>query len=222
LCDWKVLSACARDRTSTSASFREARRGSKRLERDCGITFIRGLGGDVLAAPKVNEGQGEKNCHEGHEDASNHQVLPITMEPGPMVIGLTRDAWRGWRGRRRSRLRGQRRRSRSGNRRRSRALRGRRRRGYRLRAAETVDVLKYTSLCVVIAVLRAYSGLVEEIFRPAEAIHVSGVIRDRGDRGLAVILREEDIVAALCARRDLAVVENGDGLLRESRHRGEE
>jgi hypothetical protein len=123
-----------------------------------------------------------------------------------------------------SRLRGQRRRSRSSNKRQSRALRREGRRGNWPRAAEKVKVLEYTLLFIVVAGLRAQFGRgvkLLEIFGPAEAILINGVVGDRGDRGLAMICRKEDVGAAICARRDLAVVEDGDGLLRENLHRGE-
>jgi hypothetical protein len=92
-------------------------------------------------------------------------------------------------------------------------------------AAEKVDVLIHTSLCFVVTGLRAQCGRgvkLLEIFGTAEAIPVSGVGGDRGDRGLTMILCEEDVGAAICTRGNLAVVENGDGLLRESLRRGEE
>jgi hypothetical protein len=63
------------------------------LERYCAISFICALDVGILAAAKVKEGKGEENCHEGHEDAGNHRVLPVAMDPSPMVFQQTRGAW---------------------------------------------------------------------------------------------------------------------------------
>jgi hypothetical protein len=91
--DWEILSACVRELTPTDAKSWEVGRGSQRLERYCAISFICALDVGILAAAKVKEGKGEENCHEGHEDAGNHRVLPVAMDPSPMVFQQTRGAW---------------------------------------------------------------------------------------------------------------------------------